>query len=67
MISDILSHPDLSLPAALSPISTPAAARAQASMLGGWEVLVHGPAVWDEAQAQLEVSGQTAVCGQCQD
>lgn len=36
-------------------------------MLGGRQVLVHGPAVRDEAQAQLEVSGQTAVRGQRQD
>jgi len=36
-------------------------------MLGGWKVLVHGAAVWDEAQAQLEVSGQAAIRSQCKD
>lgn len=61
-----ISHPDLSLPAAIGSNSPTAAAGAQAAMLGGRQVLVHGPAVWDEAQAQLEMSGQPAVCGQCQ-
>lgn len=60
------SHPDLSLPAAIGSSSPTAAAGAEAAMLGGWQVLVHGPAVWDEAQAQLEMSGQPAVRGQCQ-
>lgn len=60
------SHPDLPLPAPISPLPDPAAAGAQAAVLGGGQVLVHGPAVRDEAQAQLEVPGQAAVGGQRQ-
>lgn len=62
-----LSHPDLPLPANVASVSPAAAAGAQAAMLGGWQVLVHGPAVWDEAQAQLEVPGQAAVRSQGED
>lgn len=62
-----LSHPDLSLPTTVSSTSTAAAPAAQASVLGGRLVLVHRPAVGDEAQAQLEVSGQAAIRRQCQD
>lgn len=62
-----ISHPDLSLPTAICSISSTTAAGAQATVLGGRQILVHSPAVWDEAQAQLKVSGQAAVCSQCQD
>lgn len=63
----VASHPDLSLPASIGSISSAAAASAQATVLSGWQVLVHGTTVRDEAQAQLEVSGKTTVCSQRQD
>lgn len=52
----IISHPNFSLPTPISSISTAAAASAKATVMGGWKVLVHSPAVRDEAQAQLKVS-----------
>lgn len=63
------SHPDLSLPAAISSVSaaTAAAASTEATVLSGWQVLVHGPAVRDKAQAQLKVSSKAAVCSQRKD
>ncbi|TNN50483.1 Tubulin alpha-1C chain [Liparis tanakae] len=44
----------------------PTVIAAGAPVPGGRQVLVHGPAVRDEAQAQLEVPGQAAVRGQRQ-
>lgn len=56
LMPSIISHPNFSLPTPISSISTAAAASAKATVMGGWKVLVHGPAVRDEAQAQLKVS-----------
>lgn len=62
-----MSHPNLPLSVSIGSVSAAAAAGAQAAVPSGWQVLVHSPAVGDEAQAQLEVAGQAAVRSQGQD
>lgn len=62
-----VSHPNLPFPVPICPVSAAAAAGAQAAVLSGWQILVHGAAVGDEAQAQLKVTGQATVRSQGQD
>lgn len=62
-----VSHPNLPLPISIGSVSVAAAAGAQAAVPSGWQVLVHGAAVGDEAKAQLKVASQAAVSSQGQD
>lgn len=61
-------NPHTTLPVPLwGPLSATAASWASPSLTRGGYVLIDGPAVGDETHAQLEVSGQSAVCSQSQD
>lgn len=67
-LSCAVLDPHAALPLPLrGPLSATAAPWVPPSLARGWQVLVDGPAVGDEAHAQLEVSGEPAVCSQSQD
>lgn len=59
-------HATLPLPLWSAPLATAASCTSTPVACGG-QVLIDGATVGNETHAQLEVPGQSAVCGECQD